>query len=142
MVVTVHKIMVANIICTMQASKVNILALTLNLAMLLPIKALLGTRASSSSPRLASPTIVVLHKTSLSFCFLHLTMNNIRVTVISPVTSAAMIVSRENVESGSVSHPPTVYAETNGLQQHFCASQVHHKDPRCLYFLTHSSALQ
>ena len=35
-------------------------------------------------------------------------MNNIRVTVISPVTSAAMIVSRENVVSGSVSHPPTV----------------------------------
>ena len=36
-------------------------------------------------------------------------MNNIRETVISPITSAAMIVSHENVVSGSVSHPPTVY---------------------------------
>ena len=43
----------------------HLLALTLNLAVLLPIKALLGTRASLS-PRLASPTIVISHKTSLS----------------------------------------------------------------------------
>ena len=51
------------------------------------------------------------------FCFLHLTMNNIRETVISPVTSAAMIVSRENVVSRSVSHPPTVYI-IYGISKH------------------------